>query len=127
LGYHLFLVGRGETTREYINSHKFMKKDRHRPFTLGSVWKNLFVVLLRPRTPTYVHFKQPYVEGDQRFSDIRGRKQREIVKKSQLEFPTERGGPGVEMADINKDGRGGLNFQGPSRIRDRTPRAGLDR
>jgi palmitoyltransferase ZDHHC9/14/18 len=36
--YHLFLVGRGETTREYLNSHKFAKADRHRPFTQGNVF-----------------------------------------------------------------------------------------
>jgi len=35
--YHLFLMGRGETTREYLNSHKFLKKDRHRPFTQGNI------------------------------------------------------------------------------------------
>jgi palmitoyltransferase ZDHHC9/14/18 len=65
--YHLFLVGRGETTREYLNSHKFMKKDRHRPFTRGSIIKNWLAVLQRPRPPTYLHFKKSYEEGDQRF------------------------------------------------------------
>jgi hypothetical protein len=42
--YHLFLMARGETTREYLNSHKFLKKDRHRPFTQGSSLKNWLVV-----------------------------------------------------------------------------------
>ncbi|KAJ5768065.1 hypothetical protein N7533_000648 [Penicillium manginii] len=66
--YHLFLVGRGETTREYLNSHKFAKSDRHRPFTQGNALKNWISVLGRPRPPTYMQFKQPYVEGDQRYA-----------------------------------------------------------
>jgi palmitoyltransferase ZDHHC9/14/18 len=66
-GYHLFLMGRGETTREYLNSHKFLKIDRHRPFTQGNPIKNWVVVLCRPRPPTYLHFKKRYEEGDQRF------------------------------------------------------------
>jgi palmitoyltransferase ZDHHC9/14/18 len=66
-GYHLFLMGRGETTREYLNSQKFMKRDRHRPFTQGNAIKNWVVVLCRPRPPTYLHFKRRYEEGDQRF------------------------------------------------------------
>ena len=65
--YHIFLMGRGETTREYLNSHKFLKMDRHRPFTQGNCIKNLIVTLLRPRTPTNIHFKDRHVIGDQRF------------------------------------------------------------
>ncbi|KAJ5692191.1 hypothetical protein N7462_001614 [Penicillium macrosclerotiorum] len=66
--YHLFLVGRGETTREYLTSHKFAKSERHRPFTQGNVLKNWIAVLGRPRPPTYMQFKQSYEEGDQRFA-----------------------------------------------------------
>jgi len=66
--YHLFLAGRGETTREYLNSHKFAKTDRHRPFTQGNILKNWISVLGRPRPPTYMQFKQPYEEGDQRYA-----------------------------------------------------------
>ncbi|KAK8070873.1 DHHC zinc finger domain-containing protein [Apiospora hydei] len=40
MGYHFFLMARGETTREFLNSHKFLKKDRYRAFTQGSAWKN---------------------------------------------------------------------------------------
>ncbi|RAK92621.1 palmitoyltransferase erf2 [Aspergillus costaricaensis CBS 115574] len=69
--YHLFLVGRGETTREYLNSHKFAKADRHRPFTQGNVFRNWLSVFLRPRPPTYMQFKQPYQEGDQRLSTMK--------------------------------------------------------
>ncbi|KAJ5555561.1 Zinc finger DHHC-type palmitoyltransferase [Penicillium sp. DV-2018c] len=64
--YHIFLTGRGETTREYLNSHKFPKADRHRPFTQGNILKNWISVLARPRPPTYVQFKNRYEEGDQR-------------------------------------------------------------
>ncbi|KAI0423038.1 palmitoyltransferase ERF2 [Xylaria grammica] len=66
-GYHLFLMARGETTREFLNSHKLLKQDRYRAFTQGSMWRNWIVVLCRPRPPTYYRFKDRYQEGDQRF------------------------------------------------------------
>lgn len=69
--YHIFLVGRGETTREYLNSHKFAKVDRHRPFTQGSAIRNWLSVLLRPRPPTYMQFKRTYNAGDQRLSTVK--------------------------------------------------------
>jgi palmitoyltransferase ZDHHC9/14/18 len=68
-GYHLFLMWRGETTREYLQSHKFPKKDRHKPFTQGVFWRNWLAVLMRPRPPTYLMFKKEYEEGDQRFGE----------------------------------------------------------
>jgi len=71
-GYHLFLVGRGETTREYLQSHKFLKKDRHRPFTQGSFLKNWIAVLFRPKPPTYLFFKKSYQEGDRRYAAKKG-------------------------------------------------------
>ncbi|KAI0805062.1 palmitoyltransferase ERF2 [Xylaria sp. FL0064] len=70
-GYHLFLMGRGETTREFLNSHKLLKQDRYRAFTQGSLWRNWVVVLCRPRPPTYYRFKDRYEEGDQRFGERR--------------------------------------------------------
>jgi palmitoyltransferase ZDHHC9/14/18 len=66
--YHLWLVGRGETTREYLNSHKFAKSDRLRPFSQGSALRNWITVLMRPRPPTYLQFKKKYQQGDQRFA-----------------------------------------------------------
>ena len=71
LAYHLFLMGRGETTREHLYSHKFLKKDRHRPFDHGNFFKNWLIVLLRPRTPAYLHFRHKHEEGDQRFGQHR--------------------------------------------------------
>ncbi|KAL1796964.1 hypothetical protein ACET3X_005504 [Alternaria dauci] len=106
--YHLFLVGRGETTREYLNSHKFLKKDRHRPFTQGSVLRNWIAVLQRPRPPTYLHFKRKYEEGDQRFGPRRGKRTAPLASEQQ--------GGGVEMQDV----RGSEAFQGP------TSRSGRD-
>ncbi|KAL5117656.1 Eukaryotic peptide chain release factor GTP-binding subunit [Pleosporales sp. CAS-2024a] len=105
--YHLFLVGRGETTREYLNSHKFMKKDRHRPFTQGSILKNWLAVLQRPRPPTYLHFKKPYEEGDQRFGS---RRDKRIAPLS-----TEQQGGGLEMQDVSEA------FQGPVGRKDLGP------
>ncbi|KAL4783020.1 DHHC palmitoyltransferase-domain-containing protein [Aspergillus varians] len=69
--YHLFLVGRGETTREYLNSHKFAKADRHRPFTQGNVIRNWMAVFGRGRPPTYMQFKERYQDGDQRLSTVK--------------------------------------------------------
>ncbi|KAF2747595.1 hypothetical protein M011DRAFT_467661 [Sporormia fimetaria CBS 119925] len=104
-GYHFFLMGRGETTREYLNSHKFLKQDRHRPFTQGSILKNWLVVLLRPRPPTYLHFKQEYIEGDQRFGARRGQRTAPLTEEQQ--------GGGVEMQDVGAT----PGFQGPVGVR----------
>jgi palmitoyltransferase ZDHHC9/14/18 len=101
-GYHIFLTARGETTREYLNSHKFLPKDRHRPFNLGW-WKNLIAVLCRPRTPQYVQFKREYALGDQRFGEERTK----LVRK--------RGREEVEMTDVGTSERG---FQGPTALRE---------
>lgn len=106
--YHLFLMGRGETTREYLNSHKFLKKDRHRPFTQGNIIKNWLVVLCRPRPPTYLRFKRKYEDGDQRFGERRGKQTAPPTKEGQ-------GGAGVamEMKAVPPADRG---FQGPSAL-----------
>ena len=104
MGYHLYLMARGETTREYLNSHKFLKKDRHRPFNQGSIIKNWFVVLCRPRPPTYLNFKNQHIEGDQRFGE------RKVKRKS---TPTKnmQGTDDVEMQPT------GPSFEGPSKLR----------
>ncbi len=65
--YHMMLVGKGETTREYLASRRFPKTERHRPFAQGNFMKNWISVLGRPRPPSYLHFKKGYQEGDQRF------------------------------------------------------------
>ncbi|KAJ9134508.1 Palmitoyltransferase [Coniochaeta hoffmannii] len=106
-GYHVFLMARGETTREYLNSHKFLKKDRYRAFTQASWVKNWWVVLCRPRPPTYYQFKKRYTPGDQRL----GQNRREgKVRTREKE--------GVEMTDVK---RGEQNpppaFQGPVAVR----------
>lgn len=100
--YHLFLMGRGETTREYLNSHKFLKQDRHHPFTQGNFFKNWMVVMARPRPPTYLHFKKRYEEGDQRFGPRRCKTQAPLVEEAQ--------GGGMEMHKV----KGAVpSFQGP--------------
>ena len=105
--YHLYLTGKGETTREYLNSHKFQKADRHLPFTQGSYFKNWIATLARPRPPTYLHFKRKYEEGDQRFGSRKGRRQARLVEEAQ--------GGGMEMKPME-----GSGFEGPSG-RPRTP------
>lgn len=111
MGYHLFLMGRGETTREYLNSHKFLKKDRHRPFTQGNILKNWAVVLGRPRPPTYYRFKAKYEEGDQRFGERKGKRTAPLTKEAQG------GGLNMEMQAVPPD----RSFQGPSALRSSTP------
>jgi palmitoyltransferase ZDHHC9/14/18 len=108
MGYHFFLMARGETTREYLNSLKFLKKDRHRPFTQGNIIKNLFVVLCRPRPPTYLRFKSQYEEGDQRFGDRRGKRNAPLVPEAQ------NGSVAMEMQVVQGEEQG---FQGPSALR----------
>ncbi|KAK4155154.1 DHHC palmitoyltransferase-domain-containing protein [Chaetomidium leptoderma] len=112
MGYHLFLMARGETTREYLNSHKFLKKDRYRAFTQGSWFKNWFVVLCRPRPPTYYQFKSPYAEGDQRLGAHR-----------RAPRPPRREGDskeGVEMQDVKPQPQqqAQTGFAGPVSLRD---------
>ncbi|KAI0130103.1 palmitoyltransferase ERF2 [Xylariales sp. AK1849] len=99
MGYHLFLMGRGETTREFLNSHKFLKKDRYRAFTQGSIWKNWLVVLCRPRPPTYYRFKSRFHEGDQRFGD----------RRSQRDVKIPGNGQDMEMQNVPPPS----GFQGP--------------
>ncbi|KAI1079648.1 zf-DHHC-domain-containing protein [Whalleya microplaca] len=90
MGYHLFLMARGETTREFLNSQKFLKKDRYRAFTQGSIWKNWAVVLCRPRPPTYYRFKSRFQEGDQRFGE----------RRNQHKSRSPRDGQDVEMQNV---------------------------
>jgi len=69
MGYHLFLAGRGETTREYLASFKFLPKERYRPFDHASIIKNWYLVLFRPRPPTYMRFNDPHVKDDPHFEE----------------------------------------------------------
>lgn len=98
--YHVFLMARGETTREFLNSHKFLKKDRYRAFTQGNWVKNWIVVLCRPRPPTYYRFKEIAVQGDQRLA---ARKRSELRRAETKE--------GMEMQDV---GPASVGFQGPT-------------
>jgi palmitoyltransferase ZDHHC9/14/18 len=102
MGYHLFLMARGETTREFLNSHKFTKKDRYRAFSQRSWLKNWVVVLCRPRPPTYYRFKGRYEAGDQRLAARRRGEARPVIDARD----------GMEMQDVGA-ARGGSGFQGP--------------
>jgi palmitoyltransferase ZDHHC9/14/18 len=101
--YHLFLMGRGETTREYLNSHKFIKSERHRAFTRNNIVINWIVVLCKPRPPTYLHFKRDYEEGDQRLGERRTKSATLVIKNWRD------GGSGVEMQKLGTESAG---FQG---------------
>ncbi|KAI0172387.1 zf-DHHC-domain-containing protein [Hypoxylon sp. FL1284] len=105
MGYHLFLIARGETTREFLNSHKFMKKDRYRAFTQGSIWKNWAVVLCRPRPPTYYRFKHRFEVGDQRLGERRSQQKRNAPSQGQ----------DMEMHTVRPAASG--DFQGPTALR----------
>ncbi|KAK6956466.1 hypothetical protein Daesc_001744 [Daldinia eschscholtzii] len=107
MGYHLFLMARGETTREFLNSQKFLKKDRYRAFAQGSIWKNWVVVLCRPRPPTYYRFKHRFEEGDQRFG----------ARRNQHRSDSSRGGEDMEMQAVRPPSTG---FQGPTALRNLT-------
>ena len=63
--------------------------------------KNWLAVLQRPRPPTYLHFKQRYEEGDQRFGPRKGKRTAPLVAEQQ--------GGGVEMQDVSAS----EGFQGP--------------
>ncbi|PHH92994.1 hypothetical protein CDD83_2483 [Cordyceps sp. RAO-2017] len=104
MGYHLFLMARGETTREFMNSHKFAKKQRYRAFSQGGIARNLLAVLCRPRPPTYYRFKNRYRHGDQRLGS---RRHHHARKNSQ----------GLEM-DAVQPGGSSRGFQGPVALRE---------
>jgi palmitoyltransferase ZDHHC9/14/18 len=102
MGYHIFLMARGETTREYINSHKFVKTERYRAFNQRNWIKNWIVVLCRPRPPTYYKFKSKHAFGDQRLSEHRGRRARKDATQA------------MEMEAVKPASSG---FQGPVSLR----------
>lgn len=132
-GYHVFLMARGESTREYLNSHKFLKKDRHRPFSQASWMRNWIAVLVRPRPPSYMSFKKRYQQGDLRMGHTVPKKQRKQQLKGKYSVAangSEKGADaekkGVEMQQMspqqqdagNKNesgrlGRGGGGISGP--------------
>lgn len=102
MGYHIFLMARGETTREYMNSHKFVKNERFRAFTQASIIKNFIAVLCRPRPPTYYQFKHQYLEGDQRLGSVPRSKRPRSTSQ------------GMELHDVPPAQQG---FQGPVTLR----------
>ncbi|GAB7362763.1 hypothetical protein MBLNU230_g3068t1 [Neophaeotheca triangularis] len=101
-GYHVFLMARGESTREYLNSHKFMKKDRHRPFSQASWLRNWVAVLVRPRPPSYMGFKRRYQQGDLRMGHTLPKKQRKAQLKGK--YSVAANGGAKNAADEEKRG-----------------------
>ena len=91
-GYHLFLTGRGETTREFLNSHNLLKRDRHRPFDRWNVFANWKVTFLKPKPPMNLRFKERYTEGDPRFGPRKGKRQAPLSAAQQ--------GGGMELRSI---------------------------
>jgi palmitoyltransferase ZDHHC9/14/18 len=107
--YHLFLVGRGETTREYLNASNFLKKDRHRPFDQGKLLRNWIVVLMRSRPPSYLPFRDNFAEGDQRFGVMKG-------TQGQSAFIRQQHSRGMEMQQISDSVRPLEGHTGPQRV-----------
>ena len=144
--YHLFLIARGESTREYLNSHKFSPKDRHRPFSQANFFLNWITVLVRPRPPSYMSFKRRHIEGDARLGHTLTRKERQQKAKQEASAANNRvhgmknrfsvpgtssnanhpsNGNGVEMKQLSPrfDAPGRRsNVSGASRPMDSTPR-----
>ncbi|KAL5611449.1 uncharacterized protein BROUX77_001605 [Berkeleyomyces rouxiae] len=106
-GYHIFLMARGETTREYINSHKFTKAERYRAFSQGSVWRNWIVVLCRPRPGSFYRFKTQHVDGDQRLGELR----RDQRNRGSVELHNVRPAATAAGAAVQS------GFQGPTALR----------
>jgi len=105
-GYHVFLMARGESTREYLNSHKFLPKDRHRPFSQNNVFRNFITILGRPEPPTYMRFKSTYHEGDQRMGAEQKRSRKNRHGQSD---DLEKGA--LEMKEMN--GQNHAGFEAP--------------
>ncbi|CAK7565424.1 MAG: Eukaryotic peptide chain release factor GTP-binding subunit [Sporothrix epigloea] len=135
MGYHLFLMARGETTREFLNSHKFPKKDRFRAYTQGSMFVNWVAVLCRPRPPTYLRFKSPHMLGDQRLlsqprsvlvaaaAAAAAAQQNRTNGGNTAALDNGHGGDAVELQHVHGSGAAGVtkpftpNFQGPVALR----------
>ncbi|KAF8470212.1 DHHC palmitoyltransferase-domain-containing protein [Kalaharituber pfeilii] len=102
-GYHLALMARGETTREYLVGNKLPPQDRHRAYDQLSWFKNYVNVLCRPRPPTYLQLKNKYEPGDQRFEEhIRiGAGMSDTTTSDTQDFE---GGHDVEAVSQNVDG-----------------------
>jgi len=94
--YHVYLMARGETTREFLSGRKLPEKDRYRPFTLGNWMLNWVAVLCRPKPPSYYQFKKSYHQGDQRLGSVRREKwiDHKVSKDSM-------GQEGLEMHDVS--------------------------
>ncbi|KAF2724674.1 zf-DHHC-domain-containing protein [Polychaeton citri CBS 116435] len=86
LGYHLFLLSRGETTKEFLTSQKFRPEDRHRPWAQRTWYTSLAQTLMRPRPPEALRFKALYRDGDQRFGLTVTRKERRKRAVSGMEM-----------------------------------------
>ncbi|KAF2774057.1 hypothetical protein EJ03DRAFT_304773 [Teratosphaeria nubilosa] len=112
--YHLFLIARGETTREYLNSHKFLPKDRHRPFSQNSWYRNWAAVLLRPRPPTYMQFRHRHEAGDLRFGHEMSKAERRERMKGRYSVSgpaTEVGGEKHEMKQLSPRSQQSRRFE----------------
>ncbi|OAA60545.1 dhhc zinc finger membrane protein [Niveomyces insectorum RCEF 264] len=120
MAYHLFLMARGETTREFLNSHKFPKKDRYRAYTLGGAVLNWVAVLCRPRPPSYYQFKRPHVAGDRRLAaeptQVTARHARD--RRAHNNNTAFSKGDALEMQDVAGQNPGG--FQGPVALQSRS-------
>ncbi|KAI7508590.1 hypothetical protein KC364_g67 [Hortaea werneckii] len=124
--YHVFLLARGETTREYLNSHKFLPRDRHRPFTLGGKWtRNWIAGLCRPRGLGYLDFGKKWETGDGRFGFWVGKKERKARNKGAFSLGGKEmedgGGERGLDGDVEKLGNGYANSAngGGGALRDR--------
>ncbi len=120
MGYHIFLMARGETTREFLNSHKFPKKDRYRAYTQGNMFLNWISILCRPRLPTYYQFKSPHVQGDQRLADEPTNTS--LWKLRQKNDSSHAGGglskgDALEMQHVTAPDANARGFQGPAALR----------
>ncbi|KAG6020876.1 hypothetical protein E4U41_002704 [Claviceps citrina] len=109
MGYHLYLMARGETTREFIKSHKFVKHERFRAFSHGGRLRNLAAGLCRPRPPAYYRFKRTYEAGDQRLGGGGGSG---FHRRSGMVRPSSQG---LELDTVPRGASG--SSQGPVAVR----------
>jgi len=104
-GYHVFLIARGETTREYLNTMKFAPKDRHRPFSQNGWLRNWVTVLVRPRGPTYMRFRHRWREGDLRLGHAETKKARKANHSGRYSVEMDRLPKGKEK-EVQQQGMG---------------------
>ncbi|QLQ82307.1 hypothetical protein HG537_0H00680 [Torulaspora globosa] len=90
LGYHIFLTGTQQTTREFLHyTHSknpvftVITPAQHNPYDTGSFLRNMALLILQPRGPSTFSAREIHRPGDWRFVTVPGTHSFEKLHRSQ--------------------------------------------